>query len=169
MSENNNDLSYVDVALNKIRVPFNKAAEKINSLKKGERIAGTTLAQEVGAEIGVSGSNFYPTLLFLLRDYPNTELKRGVKGGVCKINDEAADLAYVDTALNKIRAIFDKAATRINSLNKGERVAGTVLATEIGKDFDISGPNLYHTLIFLFDGYPGTVRKNGVRGGIEKI
>lgn len=76
--------------------------------------------------------------------------------------------AHVDASLGKVRAIFEKAAQRIEALKPGEKVPATELAKELGKEIGMTGPQLYPTLKFLFDGYPGVDIKRGAHGGIIK-
>ena len=76
---------------------------------------------------------------------------------------------HIDLSLSKIRTIFEKASTRIEALKPGEKVPATTLAADIAKEYGMTGPQLYPTLKFLFDGYPGVVIKKGAHGGIEKL
>lgn len=77
---------------------------------------------------------------------------------------------HIDNVLNtKIREIFEKAATRIDELLPGEKVAATTLAEDIAKGYGMTGPQLYSTLKFLFDGYPGVTVRRGAHGGIIKL
>lgn len=76
---------HVEDSLNKIRVIFEKASTKIEALKQGEKIPATKLAEELGQEIGMPGPALYPTLLFLFRDYPGIEIRRGAHGGLVKL------------------------------------------------------------------------------------
>lgn len=77
---------------------------------------------------------------------------------------------HIENVLNtKIREIFEKAATRIDELLPGEKVAATTLAEDIAKGYGMTGPQLYSTLKFLFDGYPGVAVRRGAHGGIIKL
>lgn len=76
--------SHIDNALAKIKVVFEKASEKIDALKQGEKIPATVLAEQLAQDIGMSGPQLYPTLLFLIRDYPGVDVKRGAHGGIVK-------------------------------------------------------------------------------------
>ena len=73
---------------------------------------------------------------------------------------------HVDASLAKIRVIFEKASARIEALKPGEKVPATELAKELGKEYGMSGPQLYPVLKFLLDGYPGVEIKRGAHGGI---
>lgn len=75
---------------------------------------------------------------------------------------------HVEVALNKIRTLFEKASERIEALNPGEKVPATALAEQIGEQFGLTGPQLYPTLRFLFDGYPGILVRRGAHGGLIK-
>ena len=76
---------------------------------------------------------------------------------------------HVEESLAKIRVIFEKAAERIEALKPGEKIPATALATEIGKEHGMSCPQIYPTLKFLFDGYPGVEVRRGAHGGIIKL
>lgn len=83
--------------------------------------------------------------------------------------------AHIDASLDKVRAIYEKASARIEALRPptatqpGEKIPATVLAAEIAKEIGMTGPQLYPTLKFLFDGYPGVKISRGAHGGIEKV
>jgi len=78
---------HIEMVLNtRIRDMFNKAAEKIDALKPGEKIPATELAAQLAADLGKTGPQVYPTLLFLLQDYPNVQIKRGAHGGIYKLD-----------------------------------------------------------------------------------
>jgi hypothetical protein len=76
---------------------------------------------------------------------------------------------HIEDSLNKIRIIFEKASQRIEDLKKDEKIPATKLAEELAKEVDMTGPQLYPTLKFLFDGYPGVEIKRGAHGGIVKL
>lgn len=76
---------HIEKTLDNIRTIYKQAADIIGALKSGEKIAATELAAQVAKNYGMSGPQMYPTLLFLLKDYPGTTRKRGVQGGVWKI------------------------------------------------------------------------------------
>jgi hypothetical protein len=76
---------HIENSLGKIKLIFEKASERIDALKSGEKIAATELAKELGVEFGISGPVLYQTLLFLIKDYPGTYTKRGAMGGIYKI------------------------------------------------------------------------------------
>lgn len=76
---------------------------------------------------------------------------------------------HIENTWLKIRPIFEKAAAVIDALKPGEKVAATELAASLAKEYDMKGPQLYTTLKFLFDGYPGVVVRKGAHGGIIKL
>lgn len=76
---------------------------------------------------------------------------------------------HIEFSLDKIRKLYEKASTRIESLKPGEKIPATVLAEQIAKEVGMNGPQLYPTLKFLFDGYPGVRVLRGAKGGIEKL
>lgn len=76
---------------------------------------------------------------------------------------------HIEETLNKLRAIYVEAATRIDALQGDEKIPATKLAIEIAESRGMSGPQLYPTLKFLFDGYPGVKISKGAHGGIQKI
>jgi hypothetical protein len=75
---------------------------------------------------------------------------------------------HIDVTLAKIRSIFVEAVTRIESLKGDEKVPATKLAAEIAEGHDMTGPQLYPTLLFLFKDYPGVTISRGAHGGIRK-
>jgi hypothetical protein len=77
--------------------------------------------------------------------------------------------AHIDASLEKVRSIYAKASARIEALKVGEKVPATVLAADIAKEIGMTGPQLYPTLKFLFDGYPNVKITRGAHGGIEKL
>jgi hypothetical protein len=76
---------------------------------------------------------------------------------------------HIENSLAKIRVIYEKVSDRIDALKPGEKIPATVLADEIAKEINMTGPQLYPTLKFLFDGYPGVEVKRGAHGGIIKL
>jgi hypothetical protein len=77
---------HIEDVLGEIRVIFQSAAEKIESLKENEKIPATKLAEELAVSCGMKGPQLYPTLKFLLNKYPNVIITRGAHGGITKIN-----------------------------------------------------------------------------------
>jgi len=77
--------THVDESLAKVRIIFEKASERIEALQSGEKIPATKLAEELAQDIGMTGPQLYPTLLFVIKDYPGVAVKRGAHGGIIKI------------------------------------------------------------------------------------
>lgn len=75
---------------------------------------------------------------------------------------------HVENSLDKIRNIFKEASSRIDALKPGEKIPATVLAQDLAEKIGMTGPQLYPTLKFLFDGYPDVDIKRGAHGGIYK-
>lgn len=82
--------------------------------------------------------------------------------------------SHIDNALAKIKVVFEKASEKIDALKQGEKIPATVLAADLAKEIiqangdPMAGPQLYPTLKFLLDGYPGVDVKRGAHGGIVK-
>lgn len=83
--------------------------------------------------------------------------------------------AHIDVSLAKIRAIFEQASARIEALQPGQKIPATTLAEELARGMvgpdgkPMTGPQLYPTLKFLIDGYPGVDVRKGAHGGIVKL
>ena len=75
-------------------------------------------------------------------------------------------LLHIQNAVSQVHALFLKAATRIEELKPGEKVPATQLAADLASERGMTGPQLYPTLKFLFDNYPGVEVKRGAHGGI---
>lgn len=75
-------------------------------------------------------------------------------------------LLHLEDAVNQVRALFLKAATRIEELKPGEKVPATQLAADLAAERGMTGPALYPVLKFLFEGYPGILVKRGAHGGL---
>jgi len=76
--------THVDECLANVRVIFEKASERIESLQSGQKVPATVLAAELAESIGMTGPQLYPTLLFLIKNYPGVDVKRGAHGGIIK-------------------------------------------------------------------------------------
>lgn len=78
---------------------------------------------------------------------------------------------HVEEALNEVRALFLKAATRIEAIKPGEKIPATQLAEELAKEQspDMTGPQLYPTLKILLENYPGVDIRRGAHGGIYRL
>lgn len=82
---------------------------------------------------------------------------------------------HIEEALNEVRALFVKAATRIEALAPGEKIPATTLAEDLARAIiqadgkPMTGPQLYPTLKILFKGYPGVEIARGAHGGIKRL
>jgi hypothetical protein len=76
---------------------------------------------------------------------------------------------HVDNTLALIRPILEKASTRIEAIPPGQKIPATALADELAKEMGMTGPQLYPTLKFLFNDYPGVDVRAGAHGGIYKL
>lgn len=75
---------------------------------------------------------------------------------------------HLEKALNEVRVLFLKAATRIEALKPGEKVPATQLAEDLAKEHGQTGPQVYPTLKILLEGYPGVKILRGAHGGIHR-
>ena len=73
---------HIENSISIIRAIFEKASDRIEAINPGDKIPATKLAEDLAQEIGMKGAQLYPTLLFLFKDYPNRELRRGAHGGI---------------------------------------------------------------------------------------
>jgi hypothetical protein len=78
-------------------------------------------------------------------------------------------MQHIEKSLNEVRALFTKAATRIEALKPGEKVPATQLAEDLAKEQGTTGPALYPLLKTLFNGYPGVNIRRGAHGGLIKL
>lgn len=78
-------------------------------------------------------------------------------------------LQHIEEALNEVRVLFMKAATRIEAIKPGEKIPATILAEELAKEQGMTGPQLYPSLkILVNDKYPGVIIRRGAHGGIYR-
>lgn len=75
---------------------------------------------------------------------------------------------HINSSLAKIKIIFLKASEQIENLESGKKIPATVLASQLGKEIAMTGPQLYPIIKFMLDGYPGVDVKRGAKGGIVK-
>ena len=73
---------------------------------------------------------------------------------------------HIENALNEVRALFVKAATRIEAIKPGEKIPATKLADTLAKEIGKTGAQVYPVLTCLIVGYPGVEIKKGAHGGI---
>jgi hypothetical protein len=76
---------------------------------------------------------------------------------------------HVTENVKRIEEIFKKAAIRIDALRLGERLPVTALAADLGKEYDLTGAQLYPIISLLVNGYPGVTVLRGAKGGIAKV
>jgi hypothetical protein len=80
----NRDQHMDSVWNDKIRPLLLEASDIIEALKPGEKIPATELARIIAERHGMTGPQLYPVLVFLFRDYPGVEVKRGAHGGISR-------------------------------------------------------------------------------------
>lgn len=88
-------MQHVEEAVDKVRTIFMEAATRIESIKPGDKIPATKLAEELAAKRGKTGPTLYPTLKLLLTNYPGVKILKGAHGGIYKLDDKTT--APVDT------------------------------------------------------------------------
>ena len=76
--------------------------------------------------------------------------------------------AHLDVRAATVRAIYEKAAVRIEAIKPGEKIPATKLADDLAEELDMTGPQLYPTLKILLEDYPGVWIKRGAQGGIYR-
>lgn len=106
---------HIENSLANIRVIFEEAAERIEALKPGEKVPATVLAQDIADKHDMTGPQLYPTLLFMIKGYPNVEVRRGAHGGIFKLGADGKPTnkkAVVATvAAQAVAACVDSTAT----------------------------------------------------------
>jgi hypothetical protein len=90
-------LNHIEQSLNNVRDIFIKIAEHVEKINPGERLPSTKLADEVGAELGLTGSSLYP-IMRLLTDvgYPGIKNMKGRYGGLYRLTQAELDKAAAD-------------------------------------------------------------------------
>lgn len=106
---------HLEDALQKIRPIFEKAAQRIDALKIGEKIPATKLADDLAKEVGMTGPSLYPTLKFLLDGYPNVDIRKGAHGGIIKLDPNAKAVATPATPVT----LTDKSTDQSSDNLKG--------------------------------------------------
>ena len=76
--------------------------------------------------------------------------------------------AHLDLRTNSVRAIYEKAAVRIEAIKPGEKIPATKLSDDLAKELGMTGPQLYPTLKVLLEDYPGVWIKRGAQVGIYR-
>ena len=75
----------VDRTLDKLRHLLEKASDRIEAIEPGKKIPATELAQSLAEEIGKTGPQLYPVLLWLFQGYPGVDIRKGAHGGIYKL------------------------------------------------------------------------------------
>lgn len=89
MVDNEKVKKHIESGLDKIRSIFLMTSERIESLKPGEKIPATKLAQEIADQVDTTGPMLYPLLsAFLFKEYPDVKIMRGAHGGILRIKNE---------------------------------------------------------------------------------
>lgn len=76
---------------------------------------------------------------------------------------------HITANVKRIEEIFQKVSKRIDALKTGERLPVTALAADLGKEYDLSGVQLYPIISLLMHEYPGFTVYRGAKGGIGRI
>ena len=76
---------------------------------------------------------------------------------------------HVEEAINQVRALYLKAAARIEAIKPGQKIPATQLANELAVEQGTTGAALYPVLKILLVNYPGVEIKRGATGGIYKL
>ena len=80
---------YVDNILELIRPFFDEVQTHIDTMKVGEKVPATKLAQTIAERHDMTGPQLYPTLKFFFDNCPELEVRRGAHGGLFKIDPNA--------------------------------------------------------------------------------
>jgi hypothetical protein len=79
-------------------------------------------------------------------------------------------LQHIEDSLQEVRALFMRAAIRIEAIKPGEKIPATTLAELLAKEQGMTGAQLYPICKLLVnDKYPGVVIRRGAHGGIVKL
>jgi len=76
---------------------------------------------------------------------------------------------HINNSLARIRVFFEEASTLIDAIPVGQKVPATELAEAVAAPHQMTGPQIYPCLRFLFEGYPGVKVRRGAQGGIYKM
>jgi len=76
---------YVDDVLALIRPFFDEVQAHIETMKVGDKVPATVLAQQIAERHGMTGPQLYPTLKFFFDNCPELEVRRGAHGGLFKV------------------------------------------------------------------------------------
>jgi len=78
---------HIQNALRNVEKLFRHSCYCIEKIPLNSKRPATELARDVGSQHGYTGPEVYPTLLFLFKNYPNIEIKRGAHGGLKRIKE----------------------------------------------------------------------------------
>lgn len=95
-----NVTAHIEASLDKIRDLYRHAAGIIETIKVGEKIPATKLAEQLAEQLTErlgkdfdNGPALYPILKILFKGYPNVEIRRGAHGGIFKLAPKPIALA----------------------------------------------------------------------------
>lgn len=89
---NDKVLNHIEESLKQVRAIFVSIAERVEKIPPGERFQSTKLAEEVGAELGLTGASLYP-IMRMITDvgYPGIKNMKGRYGGLYRLTQEELD------------------------------------------------------------------------------
>lgn len=79
----------VDKALELIRVFFDEAQAYVDTMKVGDKVPATKLAEEIAKRHGQTGPQLYPTLKVFFDNHDELEVRRGAHGGLFKVESKS--------------------------------------------------------------------------------
>lgn len=82
-------MQFVDSALALIRPLFDEAQAYIDTMKVGDKVPATKLAQQIAERHGMTGPQLYPTLKFFFDNHDELEVRRGAHGGLFKVEPKS--------------------------------------------------------------------------------
>jgi hypothetical protein len=91
---------YVEDTLNMIRPFFDEVQTHLDTMKVGDKVPATKLAERIAERHGMTGPQLYPTLKFFFDNCPELEVRRGAQGGLFKVELKAADTAVAPTEID---------------------------------------------------------------------
>ena len=97
---------YVDSTLDLIRPFFEEVQAHLDTMKVGDKVPATKLAEKIAEKHGMTGPQLYPTLKFYFDNCPELEVRRGAHGGLFKVVPKT-DAPATDAALDEQAANGD--------------------------------------------------------------
>jgi len=88
---------YVDDVLNLIRPFYEEVQAHLDTMKVGEKVPATKLAERIGERHDMTGPQVYPLLKFFFDNCPELKVLRGAHGGLLKVDPTAPPVATVAT------------------------------------------------------------------------